>query len=187
MDKDSDGCVSRDELAVALRKEDPVGMTDAKIDEVMRALDTDASGNISDAEFRARQEKKLQKMNSLYSDMVETFEQITMCRSLFLYLVFTVIYFTVIFMQLKIRHSFDVEDGLKDAISTMQSANKVSFDSVSDPSQFWEWMMTGLVPSVYKAKQYNGETMNPYEKNYIASFNRVIGGMFMLQVGPLSN
>ena len=45
-----------------------------------------------------------------------------------------------------------------------------------------EWMMTALVPSVYQSKQYNGETMNPYEKNYIASFNRVVGGMFMLQV-----
>ena len=75
-------------------------------------------------------------------------------------------------MQLKIRHSFDVEDGLKDALSGMQSKGGVTFDSVTEPTQFWEWMMTALVPSVYKAKQYNGETMNPYEKNYIASFNR---------------
>ena len=81
-------------------------------------------------------------------------------------------------MQLKIRHSFDVEDGLKDALSGMKSARGVSFETVNDPSQFWEWMMTALVPSVYKAKQYNGETMNPYEKNYIASFNRALTAKF---------
>ncbi len=87
-------------------------------------------------------------------------------------------------MQLKIRHSFDVEDGLKDALAGMKSQGGTTFSSVTDPAQFWEWMMTALVPSVYKAKQYNGETMNPYEKNYIASFNRAnLGKLAMLHIG----
>ena len=90
-------------------------------------------------------------------------------------------------MQLKIQDSFDVEDGLKSAILGMKTPTtptdpgQMSFEGVSDPNDFWKWMTTALVPSVYKSKMYNGETLNPYEKNYIASFNRVVGGMFMLQ------
>ena len=53
------------------------------------------------------------------------------CRSLFYYLVFTFIYFFVIFMQLKIRYSFDVEDGLKSALTGMKSSSGASFSSSS--------------------------------------------------------
>lgn len=87
-------------------------------------------------------------------------------------------------MQLKIKDSFDVEDGLKEALLDMKSPGGIAFDgpkSIGNPEDFWEWMMTALVPQIYNSKQYNGDTMNPYEKNYIANFNRVIGGLFMLQ------
>jgi hypothetical protein len=40
-----------DELAVALREEDPT-LTEEKLDRVMRVLDRDGSGSISAAEFR---------------------------------------------------------------------------------------------------------------------------------------
>ena len=113
-----------DELAAALQADDPTAMTEARIDLVMKALDTDGSGSISAAEFRsrlhpthsppgsllatlpaidtassvaivvlrrAREEAKLRTMKDLYSDMVETFEQANVCRSLLIYLVFTMI------------------------------------------------------------------------------------------------
>ena len=59
----------------------------------------------------------------------------------------------------------DVEDGLKSAISSMSSPSGLTFANVGDPESFWEWMMTALVPAVYNSQMYNGDTMNPYEKN----------------------
>jgi hypothetical protein len=38
------------------------------------------------------------------------------------------IYFIVIFMQLKIKDSFDVEDGLKEALLDMKSPDGIAFD-----------------------------------------------------------
>lgn len=55
MDKDNNGAVSRDELSQALRMSD-VPLEEDDIDRVMSALDTDGSGDISLAEFRAREE-----------------------------------------------------------------------------------------------------------------------------------
>jgi Ca2+-binding EF-hand superfamily protein len=80
-----------DELAAALKAAEPDTMTEEHIDRVMKQLDTDASGSISAAEFRAREEGKLQAMKALYRDMVDTFEQYDVCRALFFYLLFTMI------------------------------------------------------------------------------------------------
>lgn len=47
----------------------------------------------------------------------------------------------------------------------MSSPSGLTFEKVGDPESFWEWMMTALVPTVYNSQMYNGDTMNPYEKN----------------------
>ena len=40
-------------------------------------------------EFRAREAKKIEEMKDLYEDMKQSFEQYEVCKSLFLYLIFT--------------------------------------------------------------------------------------------------
>ena len=55
----------------------------------MRTLDADGSGEVTLEEFRAREAKKLEEMKDLYEDMKASFEQYEVCKSLFLYLIFT--------------------------------------------------------------------------------------------------
>ena len=147
MDKNHDGSISRSELHEALKNKNR-DLTEDEFDKLWRSLDADGNGAISEAEFRAREEKAMERMKNLYADMTNTYEQCVtqsdaafrlqqllasladfrcaynrgrMMRGLFFYLFFTLIYFYVIFMQLKIEGSFDVEDGLKQALLGMET------------------------------------------------------------------
>lgn len=43
-------------------------------------------------------------------------------------------------------------------------------------------MSEGLAPEVYAKNKYNDAPMQPFEKGFLASYNRVIGGIFMRQI-----
>ena len=48
-------------------------------------------------------------------------------------------------------------------------------------SAVWDWITGAIVPAVYSNAKYNRETKLQYEKNFMAQYNRVIGGMFLIQ------
>ena len=63
----------------------------------------------------------------------------------------------------------------------MQTNTSMTLDDIRSPRDFWHWTSGALVPDVYKKNKYNDDPMQPFEKNYLATYNRVIGGIFMLQ------
>ena len=52
---------------------------------------------------------------------------------------------------------------------------------LQDYSTVWDWIVRAVVPAVYANRHYNKEEMMPYERNFMAQYNRVIGGMFLIQ------
>ena len=66
-------------------------------------------------------------------------------------------------------------------MQTEISSGGMTLDDLRNPADFWVWTQEALIPEVYKKNKYNDQPMQPYEKNFLASYNRVIGGIFMLQ------
>ena len=56
---------------------------------------------------------------------------------------------------------------------------------LQDYSTVWDWIVRAVVPAVYANKHYNAEEMMPYERNFMAQYNRVVGGMFLIQTRGL--
>ena len=191
MDKNDDGEVSREELREELERENEEAkqkgletevLTEELIDHILRQLDTDGSGQISAEEFLAHQKERVENLRKLYNEIENTYDQYTTCRQLFFFLTFTFLYFQVLAMQMRVNDTHQVESGLREALSDIKADDdKTTFLHLEDPGGFWHWISTGLVPEVYKVQKYNEETMAPYEKNYLAAYNRVIGGMFIKQ------
>ena len=96
-----------------------------------------------------------------------TYAQYSLCRSLCIYIFFTFLYFSVLFLQLKIEDSHNVEAGLTTALLNLNTPivvvgdDSITFDDIHRPDQFWHWMTTALVPVVYQTKKYNAETLQP--------------------------
>ena len=122
------------------------------------------------------------------------------CKGLSVFLLFLLCYVTMLKLQLNIEDSYVMEEGMRSSLQGLSTgftidatldtqtsgisgslADDVSWDAVVDASYFWDWVTSAIVPAVYNNNKYNQEGKLPYEKNFMAQYNRVIGGMFLIQ------
>ena len=83
---------------------------DDMLETMFATLDTDESGHIDVLEFAAAEnDTKAKAFKKLYLEMEKTFVQFEVCRQFFFYILFTTVYFTVVFMQLDISIGYEVE------------------------------------------------------------------------------
>jgi hypothetical protein len=46
----------------------------------------------------------------------------------------------------------------------------------------FDWIQTGLLPQIFpKQEWYNGDLYNEFEKNYFLEYNRIVGGVKLIQ------
>ena len=56
------------------------------------------------------------------------------------------------------------------------------YEDVMAAEDLWEWLVQAIVPLFYGTFKYNKLTAKlSYEMNFIAGYNRLIGGMFLMQ------
>ena len=116
------------------------------------------------------------------------------CLGFVLFMLFAGVYVTLINEQLNTQSSFQIEEGLRsymEGISTGVGSSgtgadrvtlqDVDWEGLTSIPRLWEWLIRAVVPAIYGTTKYNDADMLSYEKNYIASYNRVIGGMFLIQ------
>jgi hypothetical protein len=102
-----------------------------------------------------------------------------MFRDFFFYVLFIVIFLTVIFLGRDIRRVYYMESALRDKFieeEFLQSDSYIykSFDDIGELSEFWQFMRGPFVGAL--------ASVNAFEQGYILSFNRIIGAPRVRQV-----
>jgi hypothetical protein len=102
-----------------------------------------------------------------------------MFRDFFFYVLFIVIFLTVIFLGRDIRRVYYMESALRDKFieeEFLQSDSYIykSFDDIGELSEFWQFMRGPFVGAL--------ASVNAFEQGYILSFNRIIGAPRIRQV-----
>lgn len=102
-----------------------------------------------------------------------------MFRDFFFYVLFIVIFLTIIFLGRDIRRVYYVESALRDKFieeEFLQNDSYIykSFDDIGELSEFWQFMRGPFVGAL--------ASVNAFEQGYILSFNRIIGAPRIRQV-----
>ena len=66
-------------------------------------------------------------------------------------------------------------------MQTDDPAQPVNIENIGTADDFLAWVKEGVVPAVYSSSKYNEKKMELWERNYLSGYNKVIGGVFMLQ------
>ena len=90
-------------------------------------------------------------------------------------------YIVVLSMQFRISESYEVTQSLKDSIADMSTPDGLDMDGVSDYASLWDWISNAAVPAIYDYTDYTDENYDAWDRNYLGQYNRVVGGLFLLQ------
>ena len=102
------------------------------------------------------------------------------CGVLF-WLINAAFYILVLDSQFRISASFEVSQALKDSVSSMSTPDGLDMDGVTDYNSLWDWISNAAVPAIYDFTDYADENLDAWDRNYLGEYNRVVGGIFLLQ------
>eukprot|EP01050_Picozoa_sp_SAG11_P009066 SAG11_NODE_831_length_6955_cov_5.280776_2_plen_703_part_00 len=127
-------------MEVHLRKKMGDDFDEEVVDTVFEKLDTDESGMLDILEFAAAaDDHAARKFKDIYVEMEKTFQQFETCKAFVFFCSFSFIYFFVVYLQLDINGGYEVEQGLRNALFSMEYGNSNTLDSVRSPHDFWQW------------------------------------------------
>ena len=86
-----------------------------------------------------------------------------------LFLVFILLYCTMLVLQRDLADSYEIESALKTQVET----GDIKFTELDKIDDIWEWMQTSLIDGVVPATEwYNGEPMEGADQGYSFFYNK---------------
>ena len=55
------------------------------------------------------------------------------------------------------------------------------FEDIGSGEDLLVWARDSMVPAIFGAEKYNGEKFSLWERNYMMSHNKLVGGVFLIQ------
>ena len=103
-------------------------------------------------------------------------------KDLVLYVLFFICYIIFVCMLTDINRSFQVTDGVTRLITNIESANGVTFETMKTPAEYFDFLETGLLPSVFAPEtHYSGRATTDEEYKYLNGYTQLVAGIRMLQ------
>jgi len=85
-----------------------------------------------------------------------------------IYVVATIVYFTILLLQRDIKLIWKTESALKNYFSSAQTLDGTSLMDLNDQAQIFDWLENGFLEKVYpEPVWYNGDSWTKQEQNYI--------------------
>mmetsp|Transcript_29719 Transcript_29719/g.57148 ORF Transcript_29719/g.57148 Transcript_29719/m.57148 type:complete len:868 (+) Transcript_29719:82-2685(+) len=98
------------------------------------------------------------------------------------YGIFMLVFFIVTIMQRNIENSFRLEFALSSQLKAVKDKNLLRYSDANSHEQIFDWLETGLLPKLFPSPEwYNGEEFTEFEKDYFLNYNKVIGGLKIIQ------
>ncbi|KAK3256308.1 hypothetical protein CYMTET_34550, partial [Cymbomonas tetramitiformis] len=103
-----------------------------------------------------------------------------------LFTIMMTLYFTVILLQRRIEDAFALEYSIKEYVRGIkyldQTGSANTLRSIHDHDALWTWMEDGYVPALNPVQEwYNGDVYSETETGFFLEYNRLIGGVKMIQ------
>ena len=161
LDTNGDGVVDADELS---------------------AMDRNGDGKVDARDFTDN--PALINISELTDALAFQDEARTACSSACVFFLFSLIYIFVLDIQFQTTDSFYISQALRDFVEDIDAGepgDPLTMDDIMEGEDLLMWIQNGLVDAVFSDTKYNDEKMALWERNYLATFNKVIGGIFLLQ------
>ena len=99
-----------------------------------------------------------------------------------IYVVATIVYFTILLLQRDIKLIWKTESALKNYFSSAQTLDGTSLMDLNDQAQIFGWLENGFLEKVYpEPVWYNGDSWTKQEQNYILQYQRLVSGFALKQ------
>lgn len=134
--------------------------------------------DLMDSQNTKRVLKVEQTIDQLKKRMVKK-EKLISCV---FYFTFMLTFIGISIAQRNITDSYKMEYVLSTQIKGLKDVNGNLYSDVSDFGGIFDWIQTGLLPQIFpKQEWYNGDLYNEFEKNYFLEYNRIVGGVKLIQ------
>ena len=145
--------------------------------------DVAAAGEEGDDEGELSQELEAQlvQIPSLLKTIADENEANECWCSVVFWLLNAAFYIWVLDSQFRIKHSYEMSQALKDSVASMSTPDGMDMYGVRDYQSLWQWISDAAVPAIYDFTDYEDENLDAWDRNYLGEYNRVVGGLFLLQ------
>jgi hypothetical protein len=145
-----------------------------------RALDQNRDGRLTASDFHHSDVINVHKLTDMLA--FEDERRTALCSALVFFL-FSLIYIIVLDMQFNTQESFYMSQALRDFVDNIDQDGKqgTGIEDIAAGEDVLLWIRDGLLEAVFGDIKYNDQKMALWERNYLARFNKVIGGVFLLQ------
>jgi hypothetical protein len=104
------------------------------------------------------------------------------CCSFALVMIFFCVFLWMMMLHESVSNVFPLERSLKHQLTEYKfGAHSHTFLDIHDSDVFWEWVELALEPALVNHEDVLGHTLPHSEWGYLAKFNKVIGGIRLLQ------
>ena len=133
------------------------------------------------AEKISKMQEKSLPVSFIIEELKEKRHFRLLARKLIFFISYFIVYLMILAMQRDVNSGFLMHETVHNEITRTFTSDGVSFDEILTTQDYWDWLQGTLVPSVYKAKWYNGDDLEPEWEHTIGTHTKLVGGFRMLQ------
>ena len=95
------------------------------------------------------------------------------------YLLFTSLYFSVLYVQMRVDETFEIDDVLRKYVVDQEG----SLQDVQNLGDFFVYLQDQIIPNVFPSEWYNGDPLSTpkEETGFVLGYNKLVGGLLLAQ------